>query len=72
VLALSAIWPHQLFSAVAIERFKMVFTRKVAGALLGLAVAARDALAQFPPPLEGVTVLKSRFDPDITISYKEV
>lgn len=51
---------------------KMVFTLRLAGALLGLTITARHALAQFPPPLEGVTVLKSKFDSDITISYKEV
>jgi hypothetical protein len=34
--------------------------------LLGLAAA------QFPPKLEGVTVLKSRFHENVTISYKEV
>ena len=43
-----------------------------AGALLGLAITAQHALAQFPPPLDGVTVLKSKFNQDITISYKEV
>jgi hypothetical protein len=30
------------------------------------------AVAQFPPTLENVTVIKSRFDEGITISYKEV
>lgn len=39
-------------------------------ALVG--VLARASLAQFPPTPEGVTVLKSKFDEGITISYKEV
>jgi len=30
------------------------------------------AVAQFPPTPENVTVIKSRFDEGITISYKEV
>lgn len=39
----------------------------VAGALLaGLAVA------QFPPKPEGVTVLRSKFHENVTISFKEV
>lgn len=29
------------------------------------------ACAQFPPTPEGVTILKSKFDENITISYKE-
>lgn len=28
--------------------------------------------AQFPPDPEGITILKSRFNENITISYKEV
>ncbi|KAF4893617.1 Carboxypeptidase S1-like protein B [Colletotrichum fructicola] len=31
----------------------------------------QSSLAQFPPTPEGVTVLKSKFDENITISYKE-
>ena len=31
-----------------------------------------QARTQFPPPPEGLTILKSQFDGDITISYKEV
>jgi carboxypeptidase C (cathepsin A) len=39
--------------------------------LLALAAAAiSPAVAQFPPKPEGVTVLKSKFDERITISYK--
>jgi hypothetical protein len=30
------------------------------------------AVAQFPPTPENVTIIKSRFDEGITISYKEV
>lgn len=30
------------------------------------------ALAQFPPTPQNVTVIKSKFNPEITISYKEV
>lgn len=30
------------------------------------------AAAQFPPPLKGVKVLKSKFHENVTISYKEV
>ena len=37
-----------------------------AGALFG------PALAQFPPTPKDVTVIKSKFNPEITISYKEV
>lgn len=32
----------------------------------------RPSLGQFPPTPEGVTVLNSKFDENITISYKEV
>ncbi|CAH0020958.1 unnamed protein product [Clonostachys rhizophaga] len=40
--------------------------------LLSLAaVFAQPALSQFPPKPEGVTVLKSKFNENITISYKE-
>lgn len=35
-------------------------------ALLGLAAA------QFPPKPEGITLLKSKFHENVTISYKEV
>jgi hypothetical protein len=41
--------------------------------LLALTAAAiSPAVAQFPPKPEGVTVLKSKFDERITISYKAV
>ena len=30
------------------------------------------AVAQFPPKPEGVTVLKSKFHPNVTISFKQV
>ena len=30
------------------------------------------AIAQFPPTIEGVTVLQSKFHEGVTISYKEV
>ena len=33
---------------------------------------AGGATAQFPPTPEGVTLLKSKFDDRVTISYKEV
>lgn len=36
------------------------------GGLLGL------ALAQFPPKPEGLKVLKSKFQEDVTVSFKEV
>lgn len=36
------------------------------GGIIGLAGA------QFPPKPEGVTVLKSKFHENVTISYKEV
>lgn len=29
-------------------------------------------VAQFPPTPQGVTVVKSKFNPEISISYKEV
>lgn len=45
-----------------ITRFRSLF--------LSLAIAGH-ASAQFPPPPEGLTVLKSKFNSDITISYKE-
>jgi hypothetical protein len=41
-------------------------------ALAVAAVVAAPVWAQFPPEPEGVTVLKSKFDERITISYKEV
>jgi hypothetical protein len=37
-----------------------------------LGIQLLPAQAQFPPPLEGVKVLKSRFSDNVTISYKEV
>ena len=37
-----------------------------------LAAAAGLAAAQFPPKPEGITVLKSRFHENVTISFKEV
>lgn len=37
-----------------------------------LASLAALAVAQFPPAPEGVTVLKSKFDERVTITYKEV
>lgn len=40
--------------------------------LLALATAGSLVLAQFPHSPEGVTVLKSKYDPDVTISFKEV
>lgn len=42
---------------------------------LALAVAVNlfgCAFSQFPPAPEGVTTIKSKFNGDITISYKEV
>ena len=30
------------------------------------------AIAQFPPPPEGITLLKSKFHDNVTISYKQV
>jgi hypothetical protein len=36
------------------------------------ALLAWTVTAQFPPKPEGITVLKSRFDESITISYKKV
>ncbi|KAK1672744.1 hypothetical protein BDP55DRAFT_750104 [Colletotrichum godetiae] len=35
------------------------------------AALARNSLAQFPPAPEGVTVLKSKIDDGIEISYKK-
>lgn len=44
--------------------------------MLGLSVLlgaiASLAVAQFPPTPEGVTVLKSKFHENVTISFKEV
>jgi hypothetical protein len=37
-----------------------------------VAAAVSPVAAQFPPKPEGVTVLKSKFDERITISYKAV
>jgi hypothetical protein len=48
----------------------MVTLTRFRGLLLTLAIA-RPALAQFPPPPQDLTVLKSKFNPEITISYKE-
>ena len=45
------------------------------GSLLVLAVAIgllSRAFSQFPPAPEGVTTIKSKYNNDITISYKEV
>ena len=39
---------------------------------LALLMCITFALAQFPPEPEGITVLRSRFDNGVTISYKEV
>lgn len=41
-----------------------------AGVLLG--GLASLAVAQFPPKPEGVTVLRSKFHENVTISFKEV
>ena len=40
-----------------------------AAAVIGFSALA---VAQFPPALEGVTVLESRFGDGVKISYKEV
>ena len=40
--------------------------------LLSFAAWASYAQAQFPPPVSGVTTIKSKFNNGITISYKEV
>lgn len=37
-----------------------------------LAYGALLVSAQFPPEPEGITVLRSQFDKNVTISYKEV
>lgn len=40
---------------------------------LGFGIAlASLAQAQFPPKPEGITIVKSKFHEDISISYKEV
>ncbi|TPX11653.1 uncharacterized protein E0L32_007632 [Thyridium curvatum] len=39
--------------------------------LAALAALAPHAAAQFPKPPEGVTILKSKFNSNVTISYKE-
>lgn len=41
-------------------------------AALLLAATSPFAFAQFPPEPEGITVLRSQFDSEVTISYKEV
>jgi len=43
----------------------------IASALLTSCLTA-IATAQFPPPREGITTLKSKFHQDVTISFKEV
>lgn len=40
--------------------------------LASVASLIQPGLAQFPPEPEGVTILKSKFDERIEISYKEV
>jgi hypothetical protein len=42
------------------------------GAALGAALFGIGVVAQFPPRPEGVTVLKSKFHENVTISFKEV
>lgn len=45
--------------------------RSIFALIIGARLLAR-ANSQFPPTPEGVTVIKSKFHSDITISYKEV
>ena len=45
---------------------------KMRPSLLLLPLLPGWAIAQFPPPQEGLTEVKSRFDNGITIKYKEV
>jgi hypothetical protein len=40
--------------------------------LLGFVLPALRVGAQFPPPPKGLTVLKSKFHDNVTISFKEV
>lgn len=40
--------------------------------LLSALLLSRRASAQFPPEPEGVTVLRSKFHENVTISFKEV
>lgn len=40
--------------------------------LLTTALLGSLASAQFPPEPQGITILKSQFDNNVTISYKEV
>lgn len=40
--------------------------------VIGLAWQIQHVAAQFPPPPEGVKVLKSKFHENVTISFKEV
>lgn len=42
------------------------------GAALGAALFGVGVVAQFPPQPEGITVLKSKFHENVTISFKEV
>lgn len=61
------------FSLVIWSHFQIVMRcswRCLAGCI-GLLLPA-TVWAQFPPTPEGITILKSKFNQDITISYKEV
>lgn len=40
--------------------------------LLPLLSLSTGAVAQFPPPREGITLLRSKFHENVTISFKEV
>jgi hypothetical protein len=40
--------------------------------ITGLAWPIQQVAAQFPPQPEGLTVLKSKFHENVTISFKEV
>jgi len=45
---------------------------KLAFLLLSLLSLSPTTVAQFPPPREGITLLRSKFHENVTISFKEV
>jgi hypothetical protein len=51
----------------------MAITRSLATVLaLGLSFHIQHVASQFPPQPKGITVLKSKFHENVTISFKEV
>lgn len=71
LLLLSPIVGFVLLIAVCEPEYRML--RFPSSWLLACAAALiKPALGQFPPAPDGVTILDSKFDENIKISYKEV